>query len=199
MNSAEERTLELVRESGVLRPRDLNAHGIHRRHLQRLVEQGLVVRISRGLYMAEDCSITEHHSMAEASKRVPKGIICLLSALQFHELTTQNPFEIWMAIGEKDRIPKLDQPSMRFVRFSGSALAYGVQTHDIEGVDVNIYTPAKTVADCFKYRNKIGLDVALEALRDCWRQRRAAMDELWEAAEVCRVTNIMRPYLESLV
>lgn len=137
-------------------------------------------------------------TMAEASKRVPHGVVCLLSALRFHELTTQSPFEVWLAIGEKARLPKLDYPPLRTVRFSGDALAFGIEEHKAEGVDVRVYSPAKTVADCFKYRNKIGLDVAIEALRDCLRQRKATMDELWNAAKVCRMSKVMRPYLESI-
>ena len=125
-------------------------------------------------------------------------MVCLLSALQFHELTTQAPFEVWLAIGEKARLPKVDYPPLRVVRFSGAALEDGIEEDRIEGVMVKVYAPAKTVADCFKYRNKIGLDVALEALRDCWAKRRATMDELWQAAKTCRVANVMRPYLESI-
>ena len=129
---------------------------------------------------------------------MPHGVVCLLSALQFHELTTQAPFEVWLAIGEKARLPKVDFPPLRVVRFSGRALEYGIEEHRIEGVVVRVNSPAKTIADCFKYRGKIGLDVALEALRDCWKKRRATMDQPWSAAEVCRVANVMRPYLESL-
>ncbi len=120
-------------------------------------------------------------------------MVCLLSALQFHELTTQAPFEVWLAIDEKARLPKVDYPSLRVVRFSGPALENGIKEHRIEGVAVKVYTPAKTVADCFKYRNKIGLDVALEALRDCWKKRRATMDELWQAAKTCRVAKRHAP------
>jgi predicted transcriptional regulator of viral defense system len=141
---------------------------------------------------------TINHSLAEACKRIPHGVVCLLSALQFHKLTTQAPFEVWLAIGEKARLPKMDYPPLRVVRFSGPALEDAITEQRVEGVIVNVYTPAKTVADCFKYRNKIGLDVALEALRDCWTQRRATMDELWRAAKICRVANVMRPYLESI-
>jgi len=127
-----------------------------------------------------------------------KGVVCLLSALRFHDLTTQSPFEVWLAIGEKSRLPKQENPQVRIVRFSTKALTYGVQGHRIEGVPVRVFTPAKTVADCFRYRNKIGLDVALEALRDCKRKRKATMDEIWKAAKVCRMANVMRPYLESI-
>ena len=198
MKSRKERVLELVRRAGVLRPRDLDAEGIPREYLRRLLDEGLLDRTGRGLYVAAGSKPTPNHTLAEVCKRVPHGVVCLLSALQFHELTTQAPFEVWLAIGEKARLPKVEYPPMRIVRFSGQALEFGVKEHRVEGVVVKVYGPAKTVADCFKYRNKIGLDVAMEALRDCWKKRRATMDELWAAAEVCRVANVMRPYLESL-
>jgi predicted transcriptional regulator of viral defense system len=125
-------------------------------------------------------------------------VVCLLSALRFHDLTTQAPFEIWLAIGEKAWRPRMKYPPLRIVRFSMAALGAGIEKHQIEGVTVHVYTPAKTVADCFKYRNKIGLDVAIEALRECWRARRCTMDDLWHFAGICRVRNVMRPYLEAL-
>ncbi len=128
-----------------------------------------------------------------------RGIVCLLTALRFHGLTTQAPHEVWMAIPPKAWAPKVASPRVRLVRFSGAALTAMVDEHKIEGVPVRVYSPAKTVADCFKYRNKVGLDVAIEALRDCWRSRKATMDDLWAAARVCRMANVMRPYLESLV
>jgi predicted transcriptional regulator of viral defense system len=191
--------LKLLRRTGVLRPKDLDAHAIPRVYLKELCDRALVQRIGRGLYVAVDADLTEHHTLAEACKRVPHGVVCLLSALRFHGLTTQAPFEVWLAIGRKAWLPKVDYPPLRLVRFSGPALTSAVEEHPIEGVTVRVYNPAKTVADCFKYRNKIGLDVALEALRDCWRQRRASMDEFWQAAALCRMTNVMRPYLESLI
>jgi len=194
-----DRVLALARQAGVLRPRDLEAEGIPREYLRRLLADGLLERPGRGIYIAAGRKPTPNHSLAEAAKRVPRGVVCLLSALQFHELTSQAPFEVWLAIGEKARLPKVDYPPLRIVRFSGAALEQGIVTHAFEGVTVNVYSPAKTVADCFKYRNKLGLDVALEALRDCWKKRRATMDELWQAAKICRVANVMRPYLESLI
>lgn len=190
--------IRIARERRVVRPRDLSAEGVPRVYLRRLVDKGLLVRAARGIYKIPDADVTELHDFVEAACQVPKGVICLLSALRFHDLTTQNPFEVWMAIGESQWKPKIEYPAMRFVRFSGAALEYGIERHEIEGIAVQIYSPAKTVADCFKYRNKIGLDVAIEALRECWRQRKANMDEIWEAAKVCRVANVMRPYLESL-
>jgi predicted transcriptional regulator of viral defense system len=197
-NSRKEQVLALVRQLGVLRPRDLAGAGIPRVYLRRLLVEGLLDNPERGLYVLADARPTEHHSLAEACKRVPHGIVCLLSALQFHGLTTQAPFEVWLAIAESARRPKMQSPPLRVVRFSGAALNYGVEEHMIEGVPAKVYSPAKTVADCFKYRNKIGLDVALEALRDCWRRRKATMDELYDAAQVCRVGRVIRPYLESL-
>ncbi len=196
--TGKDRVLELARQAGVLRPRDLDAEGIPREYLRRLLAEGLLDHPGRGIYVAAGLKPTPNHSLAEACKRVPHGVVCLLSALQFHELTTQAPFEVWLAIGEKARLPKVDYPPLRVVRFSGPALEDGIMEDRIEGVMVKVYTPAKTVADCFKYRNKIGLDVALEALRDCWTKRLATMDELWRAAKTCRVANVMRPYLESV-
>ena len=189
--------LEIVAEAGVLRPRDLDAHGIPRIYLSRLCERGLLDRVGRGLYVVPDADVSEHHTLAEAGKRVPHGVVCLLSALRFHGLTTQSPSEVWLAIANKAWRPQVDYPPLRFVRFSERTLEAGVEEHSIEGVLVRIYNPAKTVADCFKYRNKIGLDVALEALRDCRRQRRCTNDELWRYAKICRVANVMRPYMEA--
>lgn len=190
--------VRLVKKAGILRPRDLQSHSIPRLYLRMAADKGLVMRVGRGLYVARGSRPTQHHSLAQASKRVPHGIVCLLSALRFHDLTTQSPYQVWLAISDKARLPKTDSPPLRIGRFSQNILAYGVQEHRIEGVSVRIFSPAKTVADCFRYRNKIGLDVALEALRECRRKRRATSDELWQAAKVCRVANVMRPYLESL-
>lgn len=197
-SAATGQVIELVRRAGIFRPRDLDSHGIPREYLMRLYRRGLVQRVGRGLYTLADADVSEHHSLAEACKKIPHGVICLLSALRYHGLTTQAPFEIWIAIDVKARKPKGDNPPLHIVRFSGDALHFGIEEHSIQGVRVRVYDPAKTVADCFKYRNKIGLDVALEALREGWRERRCTMDELWHSAKVCRVANVMRPYLESL-
>ena len=198
-SSKAQQALELVRQMGVLRSRDLVAHGIAREYLVRLHRKGLVNRVGRGLYVAADVDASEHQSLAEVSRKVPAGVICLLSALRFHGLTTQSPFEVWIAIDVKARRPKQDGVPIRVVRFSGDALHAGVEEHAVEGVTVRVYNPAKTVVDCFKYRNKIGLDVALEALRECGRQRRCTNDDLWRYANLCRVANVMKPYLEAVV
>jgi predicted transcriptional regulator of viral defense system len=193
-----QKVLQVARVQGVLRPLDLDRHGIPRVILQRMEASGQLTRVSRGLYSLPNPDVTEHRSAVEVSKKIPKGVICLLSALRFHGLTTQSPRQIWIAIAEKARRPKLEYPPLRIVRFSEATLKAGVQTHVVEGVKIKVFNPAKTVADCFKYRNKIGLDVALEALREAWRERRATSQELWKYAGVCRVANVMRPYLESL-
>ncbi len=190
--------LELVRGQGVVRARDLDQHGIPRTYLTRLHRQGILDQTTRGVYVLADAEPTEYHSLAEASKRVPHGVVCLLSALRFHGLTTQAPFEVWLAIDRKARLPRVEHPPLHLVRFSGPALSEGVKEYTVEGVPVRVTTPARTVVDCFAYRNKVGLDVALEALRDCWRQRKATMDELHHAAQIRRMANVMRPYLESL-
>lgn len=187
----------VFRRHGVLRPRDV-AGGVSRTALGRLVDQGELERVGRGLYVRTNAKATEHHTLVEAAKRVPHGVVCLLSALRFHHLTTQIPHEVWLAIDVKARKPKTDWPPLRIVRFSGVALRFGVEEHEIEGVVVRVTNKEKTVADCFKYRNKTGLDVALEALRDYLRSKRRSVDALMDAAVASRVTNVMRPYLEAL-
>jgi predicted transcriptional regulator of viral defense system len=171
---------------------------IPRVSLTRAVRRGQLERVGRGLYGLPGREISAHGSLAEVALRVPKGIISLLSALRFHGLTTQAPFEVWLAIENKAIAPKLEYPPLRIVRFSGDALTEGVEEHIVDGVTIRITGVAKTVADCFKYRNKIGLDVALEALRDAWHEKRMTSDEIWRYAKVCRVANVMRPYLDSL-
>ncbi|GIU91903.1 MAG: transcriptional regulator [Acidimicrobiia bacterium] len=196
--SKTELVLDLVRRIGVVRPRDLDAHGIPRIYLTRLVRRGLLERVGRGLYTLPDAEVSEHRTLAEAARQVPHGVVCLLSALRFHELTTQNPFEVWMAVHHKAWSPRSDGPPLRIVRMSGSAFDSGVESHQIEGVTVRVYGAAKTVADCFKFRSKVGLDVALEALRDYRRAYPAGMDDLWRYAKICRVSSVIRPYLEAL-
>jgi predicted transcriptional regulator of viral defense system len=193
-----ERLLRHARESGFVRPRDLDRLRVPRTVLKRLVDAGLLVRRSRGVYTVPEYEPTEHTDLAAVAKRAPKAIICLLSALRFHELTTQNPFEIWIMIDRTGWRPQIKHPPVRVIRASGTALAEGVDVHEIEGVEVRITAPAKTVADCFKYRRQVGTEVAVEALRDCWRQRKATMDEIYRFAKTDRVANIMRPYMESL-
>ncbi len=166
--------------------------------LSRLVAAGKLERVARGVYSLPGRVLSEHRSLAEVALRVPRGVVCLLSALRVHGIGTQAPFEVWMAIPHHSPTPRLDQPALRAVRMSGPALSEGIETIEIDGVPVPVFNAAKTVADCFKFRNKIGLDVALEALRDGWEQRKLTMDALWHYAVVNRVANVMRPYLESV-
>lgn len=191
------KVLEIARKTSILRPRDLDTYGIPRKYLSILHQKGFLSRVGHGLYVLEDASLTEQHTIAEVCKRVPRGVVCLLSALQFHDLTTQAPFQVWLAIDRKAWLPKEPRLPIRIVRFSGPALEKGIEEHIIEGVSVKVYNPAKTVADCFKYRNKIGLDVALEALRDCRQERKCTNHDLWQYAKICRVANVMKPYLEA--
>jgi predicted transcriptional regulator of viral defense system len=193
------RIVKLARTAGVLRPRDLASEGIARQYLRVAADKGLIIRSARGLYTAADAPVTEFHSLAQVAKKVPNGVICLLSALSYHGIGTQNPYQVWLAIGAKDRRPAGTNPQLRIARFSKRALEFGQEIHDIEGVSVRVFSIAKTVADCFKFRNKIGLDVALEALRASLGSKEATPSQIWEAAMVCRVANVIRPYMEALV
>jgi predicted transcriptional regulator of viral defense system len=197
--TATEKVLQLIQERGMVRARDLTAIDISPTHLQRLYERGLVQRSGRGIYLPADAPLDENTSLEEVALRVPAGVICLLSALQFHGLTTQLPHQVWLALPLRANTPHLDYPPLRVVRLSGDALTEGIEKHSVRNVTIRVFGPAKTVADCFKFRSQIGQDVALEALHDCWRKRRATIKELWHYAKVCRVTTVMRPYLESLV
>lgn len=189
---------EIVSKTGVIHSRDLRQLGIPQGYLHRLCEEGMLVKTARGVYRNPSGPETIHLSLAQVAKAIPKSVVCLLSALRFHEIGTQLPHAVWIALDRRAAAPRLAKPKIHVVRFSGPALTEGVECHDVAGVTVRIYCPAKTVADCFKYRNKIGLDVALEALREVIRLRRCTSDELWKYAKVCRVAKVMRPYLEAL-
>lgn len=190
--------LALATARPLLRARDLTQQALPTIVLSRLVASGKLERLARGVYALPGQAISQHRSLAEVTLRVPQGVVCLLSALRVHGIGTQAPFEVWLGIGHRAQIPRLDQPKIRPVRMSGAAFTDGIDHLEVDGVKVPVFNAAKTVADCFKYRNKIGLDVALEALRDGWTQRKFTMDELWHYASIDRVTNVMRPYLESL-
>lgn len=193
-----QKTMQYVTKHGIVRPRDIEAIGIPREYLLRLHREGKLDRAGRGMYSLPHAAVTERHSYAEVSKRVPDAALCLLSALAFHGITTQNPAAVWIALRKGARTPSLTSPAIRVVRLSGSSLTEGIEEHRIEGVPVRVYSVPKTVADCFKFRNKIGLDVAMEALRDSVRQKRATVNAIYRYAAICRVSNVIRPYLESL-
>ncbi len=192
------KALSILSERGMVRLRELNAAGIDEETVARLAREGGVVRLARGLYQLPDADLAAGHSLAEATKLVPKGVVCLISALQFHNLTVQTPSVIWMAIGRAARKPKVRYPRLRFVRFGGPALALGIKQHRIEGVSVRIFDPAKTIVDCFRYRNKIGLDIALEGMREALKTRQCKPDDIRRYAIACRAWSIVRPYLEAL-
>lgn len=193
-----EKLVELLDQQHIIRTQDLARAHIPRNYLTRLVAQGKLQKLDRGIYTAGTLPASEHISLIEVGRKVPNAVICLLSALRFHEIGTQMPSEVWIAIDVKAWAPRIRSPRVRIVRFSGKALDFGVEERAVTGGKIRVYNPAKTVADCFKYRNKIGTDVALEALRDTYRQKKASMNELFQAAKVCRVANVMKPYLESL-
>jgi len=194
----QQKVLQLFEDRGLLRPRDLDAIGVPREILRRLCRQGLLERVGRGLYRQPNRPFSENQTLAEVCKKFPKGVVCLLSALRYHNLTTQNPFEVWLAIDVKAHRPITDLP-VRFVRLSGAAMTEGIQIVDVDGTPVKVFSPAKTVTDCFKFRNKIGLDVALEALKDCLADGQCTPDELWHFGKVNRVNKVMQPYLEAML
>ena len=198
MNNTYQQILDLTKHKGLIRSRDLATRKLPRVALTRLVRQGLLIRVGRGLYSLPDRQTSGLGVLAEVAQKHPQSIVCLLSALRVHELTTQAPFEVWIAISNKARAPKMDYPPLRIVRFSGAALTEGIERKTIDGVEIRVTDVARTVVDCFKFRNKIGLDVALEALREAWRDKRVSMDDLWRYAKLYRVDKVMRPYMESL-
>lgn len=197
--SRQQQILELAREKGIIRAEDVEALGVSRNYLYRMHKEGLLEKSAVGLYTLPEAPMTENSSLAEVAKRLPHAVVCLISALSYHEITTQIPHEIWLTIPRGSWRPDVEYPPLNLTYVSGPAYSFGIQEHVINGVTVKIYSPAKTVADCFKFRNKVGLDVAIEALREAWRSRKVTMDELVEAAGVDRVSQIMRPYLEATV
>jgi predicted transcriptional regulator of viral defense system len=193
-----QKVLQLVRRNGWLRASDLADAGVPRVMLTRMAASGLLERAARGLYRLPDSGSSEHEGLVTVASKVPQAVVCLLSALQFHGLTTQLPWQVWFAMPRGSHVPRLEYPPIRMVQFTGEAYTQGIETHERDGVKLHVYSVAKTVADCFKHRNKIGMDVALEALKDARAQGRASFDDLWRCAKVCRVSNVMRPYMEAV-
>jgi len=189
---------ELFDGETVLRSKDLEQRGLSRTRIREAMDAGAIERIGRGLYSLAGAEPSEHHSLVQVAKRVPHSAICLLSALRFHELTSQNPHEVWIAIGPKDRKPTIEYPSVKVVRYGDERFEIGLENHQLEGTLVRVYSVARTVVDLFSYRNKVGLDVALEALREGWTSRRFTLAEINRIAGLCRMRAVMKPYLESL-
>ena len=193
-----QRVLTLTSQRGLLRASHLQELGIARVVLSRLTASGQLERVGRGVYRLPERGGSEHESLVTIAVKVPQAVFCLLTALQLHELTTQLPRQVWIAMPQGSHAPKMDYPPVKMVQFSGDAYAAGVEVVQVDQVALQVYGVAKTVADCFKHRNKIGLDVAIEALKDALAQRKVTADELWRFAKICRVANVMRPYLEAL-
>ena len=193
-----DRLLRLAQHKALLRPSDLAELGIPRVYLTRLAASGKLARAGRGLYRLAETTLSENEGLAIVAVRAPQVVFCLLTALQFHGLTTQLPRQVWIALPKGSHAPKMDHPPLKLIQYSGDAFTQGIETHRIDHVEIRVYSAAKTVADCFKHRNKIGLDVALEALKDARSQRKASADDLWRYAKICRVANVMRPYLEAV-
>lgn len=191
--------LDLAQRQRLLSAADVRAHGWSPQLLIKLEQNGKLQRITRGLYSLPDSPVTEHQSLIEVCRRVPKAVVCLLSALQFHEIGTQLPFEVWIALPEATQTPALDNPALRIARLRGEAYSEGIETLVEHGSTIRVYSVAKTITDCFKFRHKVGLDVALEALKDGWRQRKLDMDQVTHFARINRVEKVMQPYLEAVV
>lgn len=199
MVKGKDKLLEFAGQRKIFRAHDVEEKlGISRNYIQRLVDEGKLFKVSRGIYSLTEHDFTETQSLIEVAVKAPKAVVCLLSALQFHDLTTQNPFEVWIAVDRETRIPKIDSVLTRAFRFSSKIYQAGIEAHLIDGVELKVYSAAKTVADCFWYEKTVGLDVAIEALRDVWRKRKATIGELYHFAEIRRVKNKMIPYLNSL-
>ena len=198
LSTNEAAILELAASLGILRPRDLRTRGHSVAYLQRLLAKGRLAKLGRGQYALPDREPTADDTLAVTANRYPATVVCLLSALRFHQLTTQSPGSIWLAVEGSKLAPVNTPAAVQVVRMTGPSFTNGVTTHFVGQVPVRIYDPAKTVADCFKFRYKIGMDVALEALRETLRQKRATVDDIWRYAELCRVARVIYPYLEAL-
>lgn len=193
-----QKALNLVKEKGIVRSSEFVAEGIPRITISRLVASHELQQIERGLYCLPQKEFSEKESLIVVASRVPQAIFCLLTALQVHELTTQLPRKVWIAMPIDSHLPKIDYPPIKMVKYTGKAYSEGVEIQQSDGIDYRVYNVAKTIADCFKHRNKIGIDIAIEALKDAYGKNKVTTDELWHYAKICRVANVMRPYLEAI-
>ena len=196
--SKTQQVLELAVKTGLVHARTLRDSGLTRQALYRLRDRGVLQQVGPGLFRAPQVEPTQHQTLVEVCLRAPRGVVCLLSALRFHDIGTQLPPEVWLALPLGAWQPRIAEWGVRFLHFSGDAYATGIEHHTVGGADVRVYGVAKTVADCFKFRNQIGLDVAMEALREAGRAKACTVDEIWRCARVCRVQRVMLPYLEAM-
>ncbi len=199
MNKTEQQIVKIAELADSVCAADLLSYNISREYLPRTAKKGLLQRLARGVYRLPDADVTEHHELALVCSQVPQGVVTLLSALSFHNIGTQNPHAVWLAVKARGYAPRLDYPSVRYHYYSGPAYELGIETHRIEGVDVKVYSVAKTVVDCFRLRNKVGLDVALESLKEGWRAKCFTADELMLLAKACRIASVIKPHFEMLV
>ena len=190
--------LKIARDKGIIRPKDIEAAGISREYLIQLHKEGRLERAGRGLYHLPGALMHESRNLAEVTIRVPHCVICLISALSFHGLTTEIPHAVWIAIENKRWTPKIDYPPVMTIRMSDAAIGYGVETHFVEKTPIRVFSAPKTIADCFKYRKQVGIDTAIAALKDGLMPNKCTVTDIWKAAQVCRVAAFMRPYLEAL-
>ena len=193
--------VELARSKGILQIRDVREAGFHPEHVRRLCQSGRLKRIDRNAYVLADAEMSADISLASVSKRIPNGVMCLLTALRYHDIGTQLPHAVWVAIDRNTPWPRpaIENPTTQIFRFSGQSFTAGIEVYNIDGVPVRIYDPGKTVVDCFKYRNKIGLDVALEALKDVLRNRRCTVGQIFEYARIRRLSKVIYPYMEAML
>lgn len=193
-----QRVLNLISQKGWLRPSDLDQINVPHIVLRRMTAAGQLEKVNRGVYRLPDTQISEHESLLIIATRVPQAVFCLLSALQFHELTTQLPRQVWIAMPRGSHTPQIDYPPIKMIQFTDEAYSEGIEVIERDQITIRVYSVAKTITDCFKHRNKIGLDVALEALKEARFKKILDMNELWHYAKICRVTNLIRPYLEAI-
>ncbi|HEX6813325.1 MAG TPA: type IV toxin-antitoxin system AbiEi family antitoxin domain-containing protein [Planctomycetota bacterium] len=199
VKTARDRVAALARAKGFIDARAVARAGIHTQALTRLLAEGTLERVARGRYRLAKAEVSEHHGLVLAAVAAPVSVVCLLSALSFHGIGTQLPAEVWLAVERGRTEPKIPKLRLRIVHYSGRAFSEGIEVHEVERQRVRVYSVAKTLADLFKARNRVGLDVAVEALREAWRNRRFTMTELDRAARSCRVERVMRPYVEAVV
>lgn len=196
--NAQERILQIARKKKLLRISEATRAGLHPEAIRRLTSRGQLTRVGRGLYALSSLEPTEHHTLAEVATRVPNGVVCLLTALRFHGMGTQNPRNVWLAVDRRAGVPRIDFTPVRVIRMSGAAITTGIEERTIDGVRVRITSPARTVVDCFKFRNRIGIDVAVEALKDYRRLRKGSVDSIWQQADRLRMSKVMRPYWDAI-
>jgi predicted transcriptional regulator of viral defense system len=196
---AQNQIMARAKKLTMFRPSELPQVPGRQEQLRRLVSRGMLIRVSRGLYTLPNSDITEHFTATQACKRIPDGVICLISALAFHNFTTQLPHQVWMAVRRRSAVPKINDLPIRIVRVSDNAFSAGIQIFRVSGVALRVYSPARTVADCFKFRSAVGVDVAVEALREALRMKRCTRTEIDRFAKICRVSRVMRPYMEALI